>query len=183
MKKIFKISIAIIAFIALLILSIFTENFSKIATPFLIFVFAFLFLRETEQIKSSVSKISDYSIKWANEFFVAYKNFLNDSEDIINLLHELQYAERNREQGKEILKSFLRSNQSIKKSSLHMSIIVSSFPEIKDLKNEFILHSDNVLKAFDNIIKTKQGNTDEIKIMLVSFSKSARKIHSKLIEI
>ncbi len=68
---------------------------AEICTPFLLFVFAFLLLRKTEQIKSSVLKSSDFSAKWANEFFEVYKDFLNDTENIMNLLFHLQSADKN----------------------------------------------------------------------------------------
>lgn len=153
------------------------KNIAEICTPFLVFIFALLLLRKTEQIKSSVSKSSDFSMKWANEFFEIYKSFLNDAEDIMNLLFRLQ---SDKEHLDKIVKKLGECITSLTKSELHMSIMLSSFPEID---NKLETYSQKIVNALSDMIETKKGNFDEIKKMISNFSNIARKVHAQLLKI
>ena len=152
---------------------------AEICTPFLVFIFALLLLRKTEQIKSSVSKSSDFSARWANEFFEVYKSFLDDAESIMNILFHLQSADKN--EGDKMVEKLREKITSLTKSELHMSIMLSSFPEIDN--NELTTNSKKILDALSDIIKTKKGNIDDIKKMISNFSNTARKVHAKLLKI
>ncbi len=61
-----------------------------------------------------------------------------------------------------------------------MSVMISSFPEID---SELTAHSQKILNALSDMIKTKKGNLDDVKKMISNFSNTARKVHAKLLKI
>lgn len=150
---------------------------AEICTPFLVFIFGIIILRKTEQIKSSVNRSSDFSVKWANEFFIVYKKFLDETEEMMNLLFHLQSAKEKEED--EIVEKFNKLVISLTKSELHMSIMLSSFPKIESDLNK---HGKDIIAWLSDMIKTKKGNFDELKKIVANFSNSARNVHGELLK-
>jgi len=150
---------------------------SEISTPFLVFIFGIILLRKTEQIKSSVNRSSDFSVKWANEFFEVYRHFLNETEETMNLLFHLQQADE--KEGDKIVEKLRNVLVLLTKSELHMSIMLSSFPKIESNLNK---HSHDIIVSLSEMIKTKKGNFDDLKLIVANFSNSARNVHGELLK-
>ncbi len=150
---------------------------SEICTPFLVLFFGIFLLRKTEQIKSSIIRKSDFSVKWATEFFEVYRSFINDTEEVMNLLFHLQTADN--ERSAKIVDNLSEVFISLSKSELHLSIILLSFPKIK---SDIDFHTNNIIETLRKMIETKEGNFDELKKIVAKFSDSAREVHKRLLE-
>jgi hypothetical protein len=149
-------------------------------TPFLVFIFGIIFLRKTEKIKQEIVRRSNFAAKWSEEFFTVYKQFISDIEDIMSCLTQVQ-SEKNEVRIQFYEKKLHEAALSTIKSELHISTMLSSFPEIKS--ESFKKHMDSIIEALSEILKTKKGNLDPIKSDLSYFSKEARGIHSNLLKL
>ncbi|MBI5179690.1 MAG: hypothetical protein HZA04_10590 [Nitrospinae bacterium] len=148
-------------------------------SPLLVFFIGIGLLKQTELIKQSTMRSSSFATKWSDEFFDSYKRYLLLIEEIMNYFFHLQSAQG--QQVDEIVNELNKLFVQYSRAELHLTLVVATFPEI-DERQELKEATRRLAGQLSSMINSRNGNFDEIKVSIASFSKIAKLIHSKLLQ-
>ncbi len=156
--------------------------FASVLTPIIVLIFGIIINRRIETIRISLAKEKEWKTKWSDTFYQTFRELNALVEDTLCTLFDLS----------QLNKADLGASIEADEKTKYLKELFSKISRI-----EFSLRtqlgcapqkSDEMLtainKLFDlirNVISKKQGNLDEIHLVLIELNKKAMIAHSEIL--
>jgi hypothetical protein len=147
-------------------------------TPIAVVVLGVILLRKIEHIKSEVAKSSEFTSKWAEEFWTACQEFMRCTERYMAILNQLQFLPNpNNEVGTKHQKECIEHNVKLAELELRIRRMVAFSP--KNAEN-VTTPAKGILEMLSSALDTGKGNFDELFNTINSFNTAARDAHAEM---
>lgn len=152
---------------------------ASIATPIVVAIMGILLLRRIEGVKALVAKQSDFHKKWADEFFSCCQQFMQALERDLALLTVLGgLQEPNGKLGIEVQEEISRLTAKLSELELRIRRCVVFAPT----SGVTVARTANdCISLTASLLKSMQGNLDEIIGKMNEFNIASRKAHAEML--
>lgn len=151
-------------------------------TPIVLLIVKGLFITViTFFIKHEIAKKHSFNVKWADEFFLTNKKFMNGIERYLALLSSLQNMKTPNDQLDTQYQQELNAlNVNLPEFQIRLKRLTLLCPKNQ---KEIINFSEDILSKLSEMVQTQHGNFDTIKNLLIDFNKSVKKGHAEILKI
>ncbi|MGA2143186.1 MAG: hypothetical protein ABSG94_12305 [Brevinematales bacterium] len=154
---------------------------TPLLTPIIAGIFGVILLYRIESIKNEISKKHDFNRKWADEFFIACKEFMQCVERYMTLLHQFQaIKDPKSETSIKYQKECTELNAKLPELEMRIKRLTSMSPKNR---RELINKATDILSYISSMIKTGKGNFDEMILKNDAFNAVAKIAHAEMLEL
>ncbi len=158
----------------------YTKVVVSLLTPIIASIFGIIILRRIESIKNEVSKKYDFNRKWADEFFLSCKEFMECVERYMTLLHQLKsLKDVNNEIGIKYQKECTELNSKLPELEMRIKRLTSLSPINR---KDVIEKATEILSYISDMLK-KGGSFDKMIEMNDTFNAATKKAHAEMLKL
>jgi len=146
--------------------------------PIAVVVIGVILLRKIEGIKAEVAKSSEFTSKWAGEFWTTCQEFMRLTERYMAILNHLNsMSEPNNDTGTKYQVECNELNVKLSELELRIRRLVAFSPSNA---KSVTTYASGILSMLSSILNTRRGNLDDLFSKVDSFNKASREAHAEM---
>ena len=146
-------------------------------TPIIILVLGVKINNKVERSKIGIIKEKEWQVRWADLFLNQAIEFNKNISIIVCSLYELQF-ENNRFEIKKINCRITESKNIIKTIDWD----IQNFAQFAELNKDTVIQKQKLLiKELDLLMKNKQGDLEQIRLVQFEYNQAVRKAHNEIL--
>lgn len=143
-------------------------------------VLGVILLRKIEGIKSEVAKSSEFTSKWAEEFWTTCQEFMRHTERYMAILNQLQFLSSPNNETVKYHKELTELNAKLAELELRIRRVVAFSPKNAE---KVTTPAKDILSMLSSALDTGKGNFDDLFGIVNTFNMAARDAHAEMMGI